>query len=377
MTANPLPLEGVRVADFSVTLPGPLATALLWQLGAQVIKIERPGTGDPVRGFGMYDLLNVGKRSVALDLREEAGRTAAGLIVAHSDVLVEGFRPGVLAKYGLSYEQASQRWPQLIYCSLSGFGQNGPRRLQPGHDLTYAALSSLTWLSRNVDGSLVRAAPAVRAGDLVGALLAVVGTQAALRERDRTARGGLIDVALQDAAMLAGLVDFAEVLAGNRPPEQRFTVEGDTASYRAFETRDGEHIALGITSYEDVFWRRFCRATGRDDLAEFDAATPGGTDAITEQLETLFAGRSRAEWEHLLADVDVPWAPVLPPQAALDDEHARHRGVYRDGLLRMPVGRPVRHEGDVAALGEDTAEVLRELGAGSDLIDTVCAGISD
>jgi len=378
------PLHGILVVDLSRHLPGPLAAQLLASLGARVVKVEEPRTGDPVRlapplvragprtGKGptssLAALLLSGVESIALDLKRPGGREVLERLLARADVLLETFRPGTLARLGFPPEALRERFPRLVVCSLSGWGEDGPYAARAGHDLTYQALA----------GALAptAATPAYPAADVTGAWSAVTAILAALLARERgsedgpsSGKGARIDASLYDAAMHLNLVGWADRAAAEgeegRQVGEPHGLAGALPCYRLYRTRDGGYLA--VAPLEEHFWRRFCEAAGRDDLRKLQYREDEGSH---RRVAELVAGRTLAEWRELLAGVDVPVEPVLSAAEAAEHPQARARGLLRradDGLLRLAFparldGRRPQAGDRFPELGEDTERLLEELG---------------
>lgn len=375
------PLDGVVVLDFSRLLPGPYATQLLAQLGARVIQVEAPEGGDLVRymppmdaSLGVsakYRLLGRGKRRIALDLKRPEGRDAARRLAAAADVLVEGFRPGVMQRLGLGYEALCELNPRLIYCSISGFGQTGPWREKAGHDLNYVSLAGVLSLSAS-DGA--PAPPGVQVADLGGgAQMAVISILAALLHRQRTGRGQYLDVAMLDGVLSWLSIHAADALAlGHSPEPGTRVLGGDFACYRVYETADGRFLSVGAV--EPHFWQRLCDAVGLPEWKDAQYAPDPVRTQVIQAFESAFRRHTLAEWLERLAEVDTCIAPVLDVHEALHSPQARARGMVREDesgpYLRFPV--PMEGVTDASSagsadparwrLGADTEEVLREFG---------------
>lgn len=359
------PLDGLFVVDLSRHLPGPLTGKLLADLGARVVKVEEPKEGDPVRlappvreGIGALGaILLSGLESVALDLKQPAGREVLERLLEKADVLVESFRPGTLARLGFPIQDLRQRYPRLVIASISGWGQDGPYAARAGHDLTYQALA----------GTLAPTAsmPAVPVADVTGAWAAVTSILAALLERGRTGKGRHVDVSLYDAAIHANLAAWAAEAGGRKAVGERLPLTGALPCYNLYETADGRWIALA--ALERHFWERFCAAVGRPDLARRQYSPSA---RVRREMEALFRGRTRSEWMSLLGREDIPAEAVFSASEARSHPQAIERDVLRSGPERLPrLAFPARFDGERPAAGDElpelggrTAEVLAELG---------------
>jgi len=371
-SAPPPPLKGIRVVDLSRLLPGAFATLMLAELGADVIKVEDPRGGDPMRqlppilnGRGIYDyLLNRGKRSVALDLKDPDRVRQLHALVDSADVVVESFRPGTARRLGVSGEQLRARNARLIHCAITGYGQSGPYAERPGHDLNYVSISGMLSADRphvEETGDLPRMFIADVGG---GAMTAVIGILAALFGRERHGAGDSIDISMHDAAlywvMLPGardLIEGGEQAAGELP------TFGKHASYNVYKTRDGRAIALG--ALEEKFWVAFCQAIGRPGLIARHATGVADQTALIDEMKALFTQRTRDEWMALLTSHDVCATPVNSPREALADPHALARGTVRDHgtyrTIRPPFLRELPDLGPPPEVGQHTDEVLDSL----------------
>jgi crotonobetainyl-CoA:carnitine CoA-transferase CaiB-like acyl-CoA transferase len=360
-------LAGVRVLDLTRYIPGPYATLMLGDLGADVIKIEEGPLGDPTRlldpsvggDSAVHAALNRNKRSVRVDWRGEAGSRVVRRLAARSDVLVESFRPGVLDRRGLGAPALMAENPRLVYCSVTGYGSEDARA---GHDVNYGALGGFLAGNRGHDGDPVL--PQAQVADMAGALTAVIGILAALQARERTGRGQTVQASLRDAVLALQTVPLSRQLAGGAA---RSELSGTFACYSVYRCRDGRHLAVG--ALEPKFWEELCVRLGRPDLASRQwEGGPAGQRTL-EELRTLFASRDRDDWLRALADADVCVEPVLEPlEAAALAPRAFVEQRSGDARLRTvgsPVRlgeTPVRTDGVAPALGEHTHEVLDELG---------------
>jgi len=262
------PLAGIRVLDFSTLLPGPLATLLLAEAGAEVIKIERPGAGDEMRGYEPkfggdsvnFALLNRGKRSIALDLKQPGAVERLMPLVKSADIIVEQFRPGVMDRLGLGYEAVSRANPRIIYCAITGYGQSGPKSATAAHDLNYAAATGMLALAAGPDGAPVPP-PALIADIGGGSFPAVIAILLALRERELSGRGRKLDVAMADNLFTFMYWALGDGLAAGRWPQPgKARVTGGSPRYRIYRTRDDRFIAAA--PLEERFWQGFCDVIG-------------------------------------------------------------------------------------------------------------------
>jgi alpha-methylacyl-CoA racemase len=379
-----LPLDGLKVLDLTRLLPGGFCSMLLADFGADVIKVEDTGLGDYVRwappfydgveasaGSALFLSLNRGKRSIRIDLKSAQGKDVLLRLVRDADVLLESFRPGVLERLGVGYERLKSENAGLVYCAITGYGQDGPGRDRSGHDLNYLGLNGILGLSGEADGPPVPSSAQI--ADLGGgALMAVVGVLIALRERDRSGQGQLVDCSMFDGSLSFLAMLAAEMLAGGLVPRRgELRLAGGIVCYRPYRCADG-YVTLG--ALEPKFWAAFCRGVGREDLAE-RAFDPPGSETH-RALEAIFATRTREQWRAFAAEHDCCLEPVLGLDEALDGElvAAREMVVSLDQpgaeqsvrLLGLPFklsrtpGDPARAPGPV--LGEHTREVLVSAG---------------
>jgi alpha-methylacyl-CoA racemase len=321
-------LTGVRVLDLSIWRPGPYATQLLVEMGADVVKVEPPG-GDPMRVFPtLFAVLNAGKRGAAVDLKDTTGQTAVLELATEADVVVEGFRPGVVRGLGVDDESVRRVNPSVVYCSISGYGQRGPLTEHSGHDVNYQAWAA-TLEPRASDEAPVVPRPPI--ADLAGGAYAALAVCAALVRRSRTGEGESIDVSMTDVlASWTGAVPPLTLPDGQE-------VGGQVAGYGTFRTADGGWVALGVIS-EDHFWSGLTRSLGLDDAAalSFAERLALGTQ-LTARIADAIALRKRDELVRELAAAGVPASPVLSQEEMLHAQHFRARGTVVDG----PDGEPV------------------------------------
>lgn len=372
-----LPLTGVKVLDLSRLLPGPYATLVLADLGATVDKVEEPGTGDYTRHMpplkddtsALFLGLNRNKRSLELDLKTAAGVATLKALVKHYDVLIESFRPGVMARLGCSYEVLAAENPRLIFCSISGYGQTGPDRLKAGHDLNYIARSGALAYG-GVDGG-APAFPGVQMADIGGgSLFALVGILAALHERHQTGKGRFVDVSMTDGSMAFLHMHLASrlVMGAEAGPlmRGREALNGGYACYGLYRTQDGRWLAVG--SLEPKFFQGVCAAIGRPELLEGAYDTGEGGQRTRRELEQVFASQPLAHWVALFSPLDLCVEPVREGDEVLDDPQLQARGLFEKQGDVVWLRTPLRF-GDVPirpppAIGQHTQEILRECGLG-------------
>ena len=360
------PLTGIRILDLSRLLPGPYVTQLFTDLGADVIKVERPGAGDYARDFtaemglaGMFDAINRGKKSLGLDYRTPRGRELFLRLCETVDVVLESFRPGAVKSWGIGYDDVRAVKENIVYCSLSGYGQDGPYCDRAGHDVNYTAIAGALMLNTPPNG--IPMPYSIPLSDLGGGILAGMAVLAALTNHDPAQRGCYLDVSLLD-----GMVALVTPLIGGSYFHKQKTgthsspITTGKPYYAVYQTLDGNFISFA--PIEAHFWDRFCVRIERPDLSkrQFDPA-------IGEELKLLFLQKTRAEWMSLLGDLDACIESVNTFEDMLFDPHVQARG-----HIRMEEGKPIRmnspfvfaraETSEPPRLGSDTREILSSLG---------------
>jgi alpha-methylacyl-CoA racemase len=322
------PLDGIFVLDFSALLPGPMATLLLAEAGAEVIKVERPG-GEEMRSYTPrwgnssvnFALLNRGKKSVALDLKDQSDRARLRPLVERADIIVEQFRPGVMARLGLDYQTVSKSNSSVIYCAITGYGQIGPKRDVVGHDLNYIGDAGLLSLSMG-DGVIP---PALIADIGGGAYPAVINILLALQERQRTGHGCYLDIAMSDNVFPFMYWALGNGLAaGAWPKNSAELVTGGTPRYRVYATSDGRFVAAA--PLEEKFWRNFCEATGLDPDLRDDSRN---VQATTQRITEIIRSRDAETWSSVFSSRECCCSIVATLEEAIADPQFRARGLFR------------------------------------------------
>ena len=325
-------LQGLRVVDFSQYVPGPYATLLLAQMGAEVVKVERPGgetmrfvgppDSDGISGF--YKTINAGKSIVELDLKDPEQRAIFAVLLRHADVLVESFRPGVLERLGFGPDSLRAKHPRLIICSISGFGQNGPYRLRSGHDINYLAFAGMLAATGTRENPV---APSPPVSDYASGMQGAATILAAVVARYRTGQGAYLDVSMADTVLAWNSTALTNVLREGYPMERGQGVEtGAMADYQIYRTADGRFVSLG--AQETHFWENFCNAVDHPDWIERHAE-PMPQCALIAEIAALFARHPLAHWQTVLDEVDCCFEPVLEHAEIAAHPQVRARQMVR------------------------------------------------
>ncbi|MFN7923577.1 MAG: CoA transferase [Bryobacteraceae bacterium] len=376
----PAPLEGILVLDFTRAVAGPYCTLLLADLGARVIKVEEPGSGDETRKWGppfvgpasaYYLSMNRNKQSIVADLKSEAGRKLVRAIAAKADVVIENFRPGVIERLGFGYADLARTNPGIVYASVSGFGQTGPDRLKSGYDLIVQAMSGSMYTSASAEQKAVKVSYPVC--DLFTAMFAGQAILAALVGRNKTGQGRFIEVALLESVLCAMSALASGVLATGQEPVRVGTAQHHIVPYQLFDCAD-QPIMCG--SPNDRLWRKFCEVLGHPEWPEDPrfADNPSRVhhrDVLVPMIQQVLLTATAAEWVERMEKFDIPCGPVLSLSQALEHRQVKARGVVVEGhdeklgSVRW-VGNPMRMEGYepprrvAPELGADTAAVEKE-----------------
>jgi crotonobetainyl-CoA:carnitine CoA-transferase CaiB-like acyl-CoA transferase len=380
-----LPLTGLRILDFTTMIPGPVATLYLADMGAEVLKIvsrSRPDIntqfppflpGNEISANGAY--LGRNKRSMYLNLKDQRAQEIVHKLVMHYDILIEQFRPGVMAKVGLDYETLCMVNPALIYCSITSYGQTGPLAARAGHDINYLARSGiLSYSGRKSEGPVSSGA---FIGDTSGAVNALIGILAAVIGRSKTGNGQHIDISMTDSLITLNYKAAASLIDGKNP-DYESTIFNGGSIYDYYETKDGKYMSVG--PLEPKFSAVFFETIGRPDLIGTQGIMPANVKEVKKQIRDILQTKTKDEWVEIFSRVDACVEPVLTVQEALDNEQSKDREMVVDidlpqgGKVRQPA-LPIkfstykpeyRHIGVPA--GFNTKEVLQELGYNEDQI---------
>ena len=377
-----LALEGIKILDLSRLLPFNYCTLMLADLGAEVLKIEEPKIGDYMRWLppklkkenAIFLMANRNKKSMTLNLREEKAKEILRQLVKEYDVLFESFRPGVMKKLGVSYENLKEVNPRLIFCSSTGYGQDGPYSNRPGHDMNYIGVAGILEATGRHTGAPV--IPGIPVADMSVGIFSAFSILAAIISRQNSGKGQYLDISMTDCMVSYNMVNIASYIASQQPQGTEILgIAGETPCYNVFKTKDGKFISLG--NIEDKFWINLLKLIGREDLAEYQFATGEKQEKAMDELKQVFLTRTRREWLDLLEGKDTCYAPVNDIEDLMADPHVKHREM----LLKMEhpvegkivtVGFPFKFSETPAkirtpspALGQHTEEILKTLGYNS------------
>ncbi len=365
-----LALEGIKVLDLSRTVPGPFCPMLLADMGADVIKIEAPGYQMgmlPDQGKqAAYDFLSRNKKSIVLNLKTAEAREVFHKLATEADVVMEAFRPGVAKKLGVDYDTISELNPRIVYCSLTGFGQDGPYRDLPGHDPNYTSIGGAVGLTGDEKGDpvIIRAA----LGDIGSALHAVIGILCALMARDKTGRGQYVDISMTDSVLSFLTVSLLRYFRDGFIPKRGWP----SPTINVWKTKDGKFVSTGLI--EPYFWERFCHALGREDLIPHHHAKGEKLQEVYSAIKETFLTKTRDEWFQIMKDADTCVSPVLEPDEVVNDPQLLSRDMFpefdhpTEGKVRqlgMPIKlseTPAKFRSFAPLIGQHTEEVLQGLG---------------
>jgi alpha-methylacyl-CoA racemase len=369
------PLHGIRVLDLTRLLPGPLATMHLADMGADVVKIEDTGAGDYARTLGrvrdgmteFFRLVNRNKRALRLDLKAPAGREVFMRLARGADVIVEGFRPGVMDKLGAGYAAVAALNPRIVYCSITGYGQDGPYKDRAGHDINYIGYAGVLDQMGSAGNSPV--VPNFQIGDLLGGtLMPLAGVLAALVDAKSSGKGRYVDVAMADAVLAHAVLPLADLLDQGRAAERGTSMlSGGLACYNVYATSDARYMAVG--ALEPKFWQALCDALGCPELKAQHFVFGSRAAPVKARLAAIFGSHTQAHWTGKLEHLDACVSPALTIEEALANEQFRARGMVVDDNGAPRVALPVKFSDFEFAIerpppqpGEHSEEVLHEAG---------------
>ncbi len=379
-----LPVEGVTILDMSRYIPGGYCTMVLGDMGAEVIKVEQPqkgrtaalsgqGSGPEGKNAEAFSSVDRNKKSIALNLKSEAGKAVFYKLVEKADVILESNRPLVAKRLGVDYETVSRINPRIIYCSITGYGQDGPYRDMPGHDINYLALAGVLGIL-NEGGSGPPIVSGIKLADIGGGgLQATIGILLALMAREKTGRGQYVDISMADGILSWIISPAAMYFAdGKIPPPGVIALDGKRPGFNAYRTKDGGYISLGLR--EEQLFANLCRAINREDLIPFQNAPSPKREEVIAELQEIFLSKNRDEWFQLLKENDVSASPVYKMNETFSDPHFLYRKMIVEldhpvvGKVKQ-IGIPIKLSdtpGRIARfapeLGENSEEILRDLG---------------
>ena len=372
------PLDGIRILDLTRLNPGGYCTMLLADMGADVLKIEQPRRGDYLRytppmigsQSSMFLTLNRNKKSMTLNLKSQEGKEILKRLLNSHDILVESFRPGVCKRLGIDYDALKKYHPELIYCPITGFGQDGPYKNLVGHDINYLALSGILSLTGEKNGPPI--VPGIPIADIAGSMFAVMGILLALISRQKTGTGQFVDISMFDGVVSWLTIQAARFIANGKPPERETWPTGGEPFYSVYQTKDRKYVAVGAA--EDKFWRILCEEIGAKELLEDRMAKGQRAKEVQNTLSSIFKTKSRDEWFEILCDLDSCLTPVKTLDEVFTDPHVKYRELIFDlncpgsgnvKQLALPVKfSEIKPEIKIPppSLGQHTDSILFELG---------------
>ncbi|WP_336046697.1 CaiB/BaiF CoA transferase family protein [Solibacillus ferritrahens] len=380
-------LKGVKVLDLSRLLPGPYCTLMMADYGAEVIKIEEPGQGDYIRwrkpaieGIGARHLtINRNKKSIEINLKTDEGKEIFKKMAADADVILESFRPGVMNRLGLGYEEISKINEGIVYCSLTGYGQTGPYRYLPGHDINYIGYSGILGLIGEKDGKPI--VPGVQIADIGGgALMALSGICMALFHKERTGKGQYIDVSMMDGAVTWLYAAASDYFASGKVPERGSNrLDGQFAFYNVYKTKDKKYLTVGASEFK--FWKRICELIEKPEWISLHEGSEEVQEKLKQKLTQLFKQENQAYWIELLASEETCVSPVNDIDQIFKDPQVIERELFKEmnhplaGTIKQ-IGFPIKFsetQGEIYShapiLGEHTEEILSKLNYSNDHIE--------
>jgi crotonobetainyl-CoA:carnitine CoA-transferase CaiB-like acyl-CoA transferase len=375
-----MPLEGIRVLDLTRLLPGPYCSLMLADFGADVIKVEDTNLGDYTRWndpkigdfSAMFHSLNRNKRSVSLNLKAQEDKDVFIDLVKTADVLVESFRPGVMDRLGLGYEELKKHNPKLVFCAITGYGQTGPYVNAPGHDTNYLSYAGLLGLQGEKNGKPVNSS--VQIADIGGgALMGVIGILVAIMEAKKSGQGQFVDISMLDGAVSWMQTILPSFLATNEVPNRgSLLLSGKVACYENYQTKDNRYLSVG--SLEFKFWKSFCEVIGKEDLIEKLDAPENEQTEMKKEIQAIISTKTLQEWMELFEGVDTCVAPILTLDEVVKDPQIQHRQMIEEvehpeyGAMKQ-IANPIKlSRTKVKTIrqapkhGEHNEEILKELG---------------
>jgi crotonobetainyl-CoA:carnitine CoA-transferase CaiB-like acyl-CoA transferase len=374
-----LPLEGVRVLDLTRLLPGPYCSLLLADFGADVIKVEDPNGGDYARWYApkvadqsaMFISLNRNKRSITLDLKSEKDKEVFIDLIRTADVLIESFRPGVMDRLGLGYEELKKQNSKLIYCAITGYGQSGPYAKEPGHDLNFLSYAGLLHLQGAANGNPLMSS--VQIGDIGGgSLMATIGILISIIDAKKSGKGQFVDISMLDGAvswMQTILPDYWAT--GQLQNRGELTLNGGKACYEVYRTKDNRFLSVGALEYK--FWENFCKVIGKEELIERLDAPVEQQLRMKAEVQEVILQKTLAEWLVGFEGIDACVSPVLTPQEMVENPQIKHREMIEEiyhpeaGVIKQ-IANPIKLSGQklklrrhAPRLGEHNVEIINEL----------------